>query len=80
MDKSCRFRYRADAAFPFSDHADFPGLVELVRQVEPKQVFTLHGFAADFAQSLRELGFDAQAISENEQLMLPLGDAVATVR
>jgi Cft2 family RNA processing exonuclease len=73
MDRSCRFRYGADAAFPFSDHADFPGLVEMVRQVAPRRVYTLHGFAADFAQSLRELGFDAQAISEDEQLWLPLG-------
>jgi DNA ligase-1 len=80
MDKSCRFRYRADAAFPFSDHADFPGLVELVRQVAPRRVFTLHGFAADFAQSLRELGFDAQAISEDEQLMLPLGNGAGAAR
>jgi len=72
MDSGCRFRYRADAAFPLSDHADFPELIEFVRQVRPGKVYTVHGFAADFAQTLRELGHDAQALSENDQLQLPL--------
>ena len=67
MDAGCRFRHQADAAFPLSDHADFPELIELVRRVSPRRVYTLHGFAADFAQSLRELGQDAQALSEQEQ-------------
>jgi Cft2 family RNA processing exonuclease len=73
LDPRCRFRYRADAAFPISDHADFPELIEFVKQVAPRKVYTLHGFAADFARSLRELGVDAQALSEHEQLELRLG-------
>jgi Cft2 family RNA processing exonuclease len=73
MDSGCRFRSGTDAAFALSDHADFPGLIELVRQVQPKKVFTLHGFAAPFARTLRDLGFDAQALSEPEQLDLALG-------
>jgi len=73
VESSCRYRYRVDAAFPLSDHADFPGLIEMVKRVVPQKVFTLHGFAADFAQSVRELGFDAQALSEQEQFLLPLG-------
>ncbi|MEO8425562.1 MAG: ATP-dependent DNA ligase [Verrucomicrobiota bacterium] len=72
VDPNCRFRYRTDAAFPLSDHADFTELVELVKRVSPKKIFTLHGFAADFAQTLSRLGFDAQALSEDEQLALPL--------
>lgn len=73
MDSSCRFRSGTDAAFPLSDHADFPSLIEFVKRVRPRKVFTLHGFAADFARTLRELGFDAQALSESEQLDLSLG-------
>ena len=72
VDPDCRFRSQVDAAFPLSDHADFPDLIELVKQVAPRKVYTLHGFAADFAQTLRELGFDAQALSEQEQMMLGL--------
>ena len=68
VDPGCCFRYRADAAFPLSDHADFPDLIEFVRRVAPKKVYTLHGFAADFAQTLRELGYNAQAMSQPEQL------------
>ncbi len=72
VDPGCRFRYGADAAFPLSDHADFPDLIEMVKRVNPKKIYTLHGFAADFAQSLREFGFDAQALSEEEQMLLAL--------
>jgi len=73
MDPSCRYRAGTDAAFPLSDHADFPGLIEFVKRVQPMKVFTVHGFAAEFARTLRELGFDAQSLSEPEQLDLSLG-------
>ncbi len=72
VDPSCRFRSRADAAFPLSDHADFPELVEFVDQVTPNRVYTVHGFAADFAMTLRESGLDARALGMQEQLTLPL--------
>jgi DNA ligase-1 len=72
VDPNCRFRYQCDAAFPLSDHADFPDLLEMVKKVQPKKVYTLHGFAAEFAETLRELGYDAQSLSENEQLALRL--------
>jgi DNA ligase-1 len=72
VEPNCRFRSGAHAAFPISDHADYPDLIALVKKVSPKKIYTLHGFAADFAQALRELGFDAEALSEQEQLGLPL--------
>ena len=77
VESSFRYRHRADASFPLSDHADFDELLELVRRVAPRKVYTLHGFAADFAQTLRERGYDAQALSQEEQLQLPLGPAPA---
>jgi DNA ligase 1 len=72
VDPNCRYRYQCDAAFPLSDHADFPDLLALVEAVRPKQVYTLHGFAADFAQTLRERGYVAQALSQDEQFLLCL--------
>ena len=72
----CRFQWRADAAFPLSDHADFPDLLRLVEAVAPRRVFTVHGFAADFAATLRERGWDARALSEADQLNFRLGDPV----
>lgn len=73
MESSCKYRSGVDAAFPLSDHADFNELIEFVRQVRPRRVFTTHGFAADFAATLRDLGYDAEALVAAEQLTLALG-------
>ena len=72
LDAATRFRYRADAAFPWSDHADYSELLQYVEKVGPKRVLTLHGFAAEFAADLRSRGVEAWAISEADQLELPL--------
>jgi Cft2 family RNA processing exonuclease len=58
--------------FALSDHADFQDLVRLVKQVRPQRVFTLHGFAADFARYLRRQGMEAYALSEDDQLELSI--------
>jgi Cft2 family RNA processing exonuclease len=68
LDSGCVFRYKVDAAFPLSDHADYDELLEMVRLVNPKKVYTLHGFAAQFANSLRTLGYEAQSLTEPDQL------------
>ena len=80
VDPNCRFRYHAHAAFPLSDHADYSDLVEFVKAVSPKKVYTLHGFAAEFAHDLRQLGYDAQPLSEEDQLSLPLAIPPGTLR
>ncbi|NHV99416.1 MAG: hypothetical protein HA496_07175 [Thaumarchaeota archaeon] len=51
-----------DKAFPLSDHADFNGLVEIVRKTCPEKVFTVHGFPEEFSRELRRLGYDSQPI------------------
>lgn len=70
MDPSTKFKYQVDEAFPISDHADFSELIAYVWQVHPKQIFTHHGFSADFASHLRLTGHDARALGEIEQLEL----------
>lgn len=80
VDPGCKYQYRCDAAFPLSDHADFPDLIEFVKQVQPKRVHTLHGFAGDFAATLRGLGFEASALSEDEQMMLGLNVESSTAK
>ncbi len=62
MDRGAIYRYRCDAAFPLSDHADYDELLEYVRRVKPKRVFTIHGFVEEFARDLRALGIDALAL------------------
>jgi Cft2 family RNA processing exonuclease len=70
LDRSTVFRQRCDAAFPLSDHADYQELLDYVDQVKPKKVYTLHGFAAEFSEILRERGVDALALGEANQLSL----------
>ena len=49
---------RGDASLPFSDHPDFNELVDYVRRVAPKQVYTVNGFP-ELAAHLRGLGYPA---------------------
>jgi DNA ligase-1 len=73
MDPGAIYRYQCDAAFPLSDHADFPDLLRFVETVRPQRVLTLHGFAQDFARTLRDRGVEAWAIGEDNQLEFGLG-------
>ena len=72
LDPGARFRYRCDAAFPLSDHADFADLLRFVELVNPKKVLTVHGFAEDFARTLRQRGIEAWALGRDNQLDLSL--------
>ncbi|MBL9186409.1 MAG: hypothetical protein JNK23_02930 [Opitutaceae bacterium] len=72
LDSSAIYRMRCHAAFPLSDHADYPDLLRFVEQVQPKRVLTLHGFAREFAQTLRARGLDALALGHGNQLEFSL--------
>ncbi|MGC4071756.1 MAG: ATP-dependent DNA ligase [Nibricoccus sp.] len=72
LDPGAIFRYQCDAAFPLSDHADYPDLLRFVELVAPKRVLTLHGFATEFARALRDRGIEAWAINQDNQLEMPL--------
>src|SRR5687767_12146629 len=70
MDPGAIYRYQCDAAFPLSDHADYPDLLRFVEAVQRSRVLTLHGFAREFALTLRDRGIEAWAIGEDNQLEL----------
>ncbi|MBI3841429.1 MAG: exonuclease [Thaumarchaeota archaeon] len=53
----------ADYSFPLSDHCDYQELLKLVEGVSPEVVYTVHGFAAEFAGDLRQMGFSARPLS-----------------
>ncbi len=80
LDPGSRYRSRADAVFPLSDHADHPDLLEMVRRVAPRRVYTVHGFATEFAATLRRLGIDARALGREEQLEFPIDTGPAAAR
>lgn len=59
-----RYKYMMglDYVMPLSDHCDYKELVAAVRQCEPEKVYTFHGFAREFSESLCEMGFDAEPV------------------
>jgi DNA ligase 1 len=79
VDPNAIYRYQVDAAFPLSDHADYDDLLRYVELVGPKRVFTLHGFAAQFAGDLRARGIEAWALTEENQMELTLGTSFESV-
>lgn len=68
MDSSSRFMGRVDASFPLSDHADYNELLAFVQAVNPSLVYTVHGFAEEFAADLRSRGIEAWALGKKNQL------------
>jgi len=70
VDDSYRFRTGVDAAFPLSDHCDFPELLALVEAVDPETVYTQHGFADELATEITSrLGIEAQALKRNQSTL-----------
>jgi Cft2 family RNA processing exonuclease len=53
---------KATHSIPLSDHADFNDLIEFVKCVDPKKIYTFHGYA-DFPKYLKDIGYNAEALS-----------------
>jgi Cft2 family RNA processing exonuclease len=64
IDHGARWRFRTDEAFPLSDHADYDDLLEYVRLTGARTVYTMHGFAEDFAADLRRRGLWSEPLRE----------------
>jgi putative mRNA 3-end processing factor len=64
-----RYKYMTglDYVMPLSDHCDYKELVTAVKQCRPEKVYTFHGFAAEFAKALREMGFDAEPVGNGRR-------------
>ena len=58
-----RYMMGADYSFPLSDHCDYQELMSLVRAVSPEMVYTVHGFASEFARDLKKMGFSARPLA-----------------
>lgn len=63
IDNSYKYMMGLDYALPLSDHCDYEELVRLVLLSEARKIYTFHGFSAEFASSLRDLGLDAEPVS-----------------
>lgn len=72
MNDSAKYRYGVDEVIPLSDHADYPDLLKFVEAVNPKTVYTTHGYEKEFAATLRRQGYAAWSLSGDDQLELPI--------
>ncbi|MBD3285772.1 hypothetical protein GF359_04875 [candidate division WOR-3 bacterium] len=57
---------------PLSDHADFGELLRYVDKVNPRRVWTTHGYARELATALRHRGYAAQELEEASDVNLSL--------
>lgn len=63
--------YDGMTAFPLSDHCDFNQLLTFIETVEPKKVFTVHGFEREFAKTIRnKLKIPASPLLSRSQKLL----------
>ena len=61
-----RYKYTTglDYVMPLSDHCDYNELLDAVKQCAPEKIYTFHGFAPEFAWSLRKMGYDAAPLEK----------------
>jgi len=54
-----------DYALPMSDHCDYNELIQVVKKCNPKNIFTIHGFAHEFARILNNMGYNANPLENH---------------
>lgn len=55
-----RRRGNLDTGFVLSDHADWPALLQTVRETGAERIIATHGYTDLFSQYLRSIGYDAK--------------------
>jgi putative mRNA 3-end processing factor len=55
-------RKNADAGFALSDHADWKGLLQTVKETGAEKIFVTHGYQAVFSRYLNEIGIAAAEV------------------
>jgi len=75
VDPSYQHALGVDHAFPLSDHCDYGELMKLVQDVSPDLVYTTHGFAHEFAQDLKRVGFNAKPLSSYQSSLFDYVEA-----
>lgn len=55
-------RRNADAGFALSDHADWQGLLDVIKATEASKVFVTHGFQSAFSRYLNENGIESAEV------------------
>jgi len=55
-------RRNVDAGFAMSDHADWKGLLKVVKESGAKKVLVTHGFQSSFSRYLNEMGIESAEV------------------
>jgi putative mRNA 3-end processing factor len=55
---------KRECDFPLSAHADFYDLLNIVEFSNPSKVYTVYGYAEEFAKILKKMGIEASALSD----------------
>ncbi|MFB3907387.1 MAG: hypothetical protein ACE15D_03190 [Candidatus Eisenbacteria bacterium] len=61
----------ADVSIPMSDHAGFDDLLAYVEASGARRVLVTHGYAEEFAETLRARGCRAQALRPGDRIEIP---------
>jgi putative mRNA 3-end processing factor len=60
-----RKRKSFNRGFPLSDHADWEGLLQAVKESEADKILITHGYSSSFAKWLCENGYDARVLQNS---------------
>ena len=63
--RGARRRRNMDRGFVLSDHADWPGLLEVIKGTEAEVVKLTHGNGDVLARYLQEMGINASVLNES---------------
>ena len=61
--RGIRRRRGADRGFVMSDHADWPGLNQAIRDTGAERIFVTHGYTSAFRRWLEDQGYDAAIVA-----------------
>jgi len=67
VDKGYRATMGFDFALPLSDHCDYLELLKVVKLSGASKIYTFHGFSTEFANSLKNLGFEAESVKSHSK-------------
>ncbi len=74
--RGIRRRRAGDRGFVISDHADWPGLLQAIRDTGAENIYVTHGYTEIFTRYLNSAGWSAQVVaSQFEGESLDTGDA-----
>jgi putative mRNA 3-end processing factor len=69
IDPRYQYTMGLDRAFVFSDHCDYPSLLQFIMKCDPEKIYTYHGFNVELANDLKKIGYDAIPILKGQKLL-----------